>query len=75
MPSFIRQFRLHRTEKDSLVSCAVPHDGLDTTKGNKAQRVIDLVFTSETKPQFVYLGNNSLHMGKVGQGIEPTRPH
>lgn len=94
--SFIRQFRLHRTTKESLVSCAIPDEqagaitvligsnnsgktytleslrhAIDTTKANKAQRIIELEFTGPDKPVFLYLGNNSQHMGKVGQGIDP----
>jgi ABC-type multidrug transport system ATPase subunit len=96
MSSFIRQFRLHRTTKDSIVTPALPDETLgaitvligsnnagktytleslrhaiDTTRGNKAQRIIDLVFTGNEKPTFLYLGNNSQHMVKVGQGIDP----
>ncbi|MBS1854360.1 MAG: AAA family ATPase [Acidobacteria bacterium] len=48
---------------------------LDTTHVNKAERIINLEFTGSAKPSFVYLGNNSQHMGKVGQGIDPfVRP-
>lgn len=35
------------------------------------QRIIELELTGPDKPVFLYLGNNSQHMGKVGQGIDP----
>ena len=37
---------------------------LDTTHVNKAERIINLEFTGGEKPSFVYLGNNSQHIGK-----------
>lgn len=43
---------------------------LDTTRANKAERIINLEYTSSEKPMFLYLGNNSQHMPKVGQGID-----
>jgi energy-coupling factor transporter ATP-binding protein EcfA2 len=48
---------------------------LDTTRANKAERIAILEFTGPDKPRFIFLGNNSQHMGKVGQGIDPfVRP-
>ena len=45
---------------------------LDETSQNKGIRIIGLECTTPgVLPRFLYLGNNSVHMGKVGQGVDP----
>src|SRR5437773_1535168 len=102
MPSFIKQFRLHRTTDDSTVTCALPgatasagaitaligpnnsgktytleslRHALDETSKNKGMRIVGLECTTlGVLPRFLYLGNNSVHMGIVGQGVDPFVP-
>lgn len=45
---------------------------LDETSQNRGTRIIGLECTvPDVLPRLLYLGNNSIHMGKVGQGIDP----
>ena len=44
---------------------------LDATSRNKGNRIASLECTGKELPRFVYLGNNSIHMGKVGLGTRP----
>jgi SAM-dependent methyltransferase len=45
---------------------------IDETSQNKGTRIIALECTTpDVLPRLLYLGNNSIHMGKVGQGVDP----
>jgi ABC-type multidrug transport system ATPase subunit len=45
---------------------------LDETSRNEGTRIAGLECTEPgVLPRLLYLGNNSIHMGKVGQGVDP----